>query len=96
MLPFIKPHPLQIVSQNLRHDLLDMVYKNGGHIGGSLSSIDLMAALYFGNLFNFKKDHFIFFIDIFLFAFRSTFRFAYKTPLSHIFPSYKIDIECCV
>jgi transketolase len=59
MLPFIKPHPLQIVSQNLRHDLLDMVYKNGGHIGGSLSSLDLIATLYFGNLFNFKKDHFI-------------------------------------
>jgi len=59
MLPFIKPHPLQKVSQDLRHDLLDMVYKNGGHIGGSLSSIDLITAIYFGNLFNLKKDHFI-------------------------------------
>ena len=59
MLPFIKPHPLQKISQNLRHDLLDMVYKNGGHIGGSLSSIDLMTAVYFSNLFNLKKDHFI-------------------------------------
>ena len=59
MLPFIKPHPLQKVSQDLRHDLLDMVYKNGGHIGGSLSSIDLINAVYFGNIFNLKKDHFI-------------------------------------
>lgn len=59
MLPFIKPHPLQKISQNLRHDLLDMVYKNGGHIGGSLSSVDLISSVYFGNLFNFKKDHFI-------------------------------------
>ena len=59
MLPFIKPHPLQKISQDFRHDLLDMVYKNGGHIGGSLSSIDLITAVYFGNLFNFKKDHFI-------------------------------------
>lgn len=59
MLPFIKPHPLQTVSLNMRHDLLDMVYKNGGHIGGCLSSIDLITAVYFGNLFNFKKDHFI-------------------------------------
>ncbi|HPT66042.1 MAG TPA: transketolase [Candidatus Woesebacteria bacterium] len=59
MLSFIKTHPLQIVSQNLRHDLLDMVYKNGGHIGGSLSSLDLITAVYFGNLFNFKKDHFV-------------------------------------
>lgn len=59
MLPFIKPHPLQKVSQDFRHDLLDMVYKNGGHIGGCLSSIDLMTAVYFGNIFNFQKDHFI-------------------------------------
>ena len=59
MLPFIKPHPLQKVSQSFRHDLLDMVYQNGGHIGGSLSSIDLMTAVYFGNIFNFNRDHFI-------------------------------------
>ena len=59
MLPFIKANPLQKVSQDLRHDLLDMVYKNGGHIGGSLSSIDLIIAIYFGNLFNFKKDRFV-------------------------------------
>ena len=59
MLPFIKPHPLQTISQNMRHDLLDMVYKNGGHIGGSLSSIDLITSLYFGNIFNLKKDHFV-------------------------------------
>ena len=59
MLPFIKPHPLQKVSQDFRHDLLDMVYKNGGHIGGSLSSIDLITSVYFGNIFNFKRDHFI-------------------------------------
>lgn len=59
MLPFIKPHPLQNLSQDFRHDLLDMVYKNGGHIGGSLSSIDLITSVYFGNLFNLKKDKFI-------------------------------------
>ena len=59
MLPFINANPLQKVSQDLRHDLLDMIYKNGGHIGGSLSSIDLITAVYFGNLFNFKKDHFV-------------------------------------
>ena len=59
MLPFIKANPLQKVAQELRGDLLDMVYKNGGHIGGSLSSIDIMIAVYFNNLFNLKKDHFI-------------------------------------
>lgn len=59
MLPFIKTHPLQTTARELRGDLLDMIYKNGGHIGGSLSSIDLITAVYFSNLFNFKKDHFI-------------------------------------
>lgn len=59
MLPFIKTHPLQKVAQELRGDLLDMVYKNGGHIGGSLSSLDLIIAVYFGNLFDLKKDHFV-------------------------------------
>ena len=59
MLPFIKTHPLQELVQELRGDLLDMIYKNGGHIGGSLSSIDSIIALYFSNLFDFKKDHFI-------------------------------------
>lgn len=59
MLPFIKPHPLQKISQELRGDLLDMVYKNGGHIGGSLSSLDLITAVYFSQLFNLKKDHFV-------------------------------------
>lgn len=59
MLPFIKTHPLQKIAQELRGDLLDMVHKNGGHIGGSLSSIEIMIAVYFSNLFNLKKDHFI-------------------------------------
>ena len=59
MLPFIKPHPLQKTSQELRGDLLDLVYKNGGHIGGSLSSLDLITAVYFSQLFNLKKDHFV-------------------------------------
>lgn len=59
MLPFINTNPLQKVSQNFRHDLLDMIYKNDGHIGGSFSCLDLMTAVYFGNIFNFKKDHFI-------------------------------------
>jgi transketolase len=59
MLPFIKSHPLQIIAKELRNDLLDMTSKNGGHIGGSLSSLDLIIAVYFGNLFDLKKDHFI-------------------------------------
>jgi transketolase len=48
------------LSKELRLDLLDMVYKAGnGHIGGSLSSLDLMIAAYFSDIFDFNKDHFI-------------------------------------
>jgi transketolase len=59
MLPFIKTHPLQKIAQELRGDLLDMVYKNGGHIGGSLSCLDSIIAVYFSSLFDLKKDHFV-------------------------------------
>lgn len=48
------------LSRELRLDLLDTVYKAGnGHIGGSLSSLDLMISAYFSDLFDFKKDHFV-------------------------------------
>ncbi|MAF25404.1 transketolase [bacterium] len=54
------PHPLQSVSQKLRLSLLNLVHDAGeSHIGGPLSSLDLMTSLYFSKLFNFKKDHFI-------------------------------------
>lgn len=59
MLSFIKSHPLQMIAQELRGDLIDMVFKNGGHIGGSLSSLDLIIAVYFSESFDLKKDHFI-------------------------------------
>lgn len=58
-------HPLDYIASKLRQDLLDMIYQSGGgHIGGSLSSLDLITAVYYSNLFNFslKKsihDHFI-------------------------------------
>lgn len=53
-------YSLKQLSRQLRLDLLDMVYQSGqGHIGGSLSSLDLIIALYFSDHFNFKKDHFI-------------------------------------
>ncbi len=48
------------LSLRLRLNLLEMVYTSGsGHIGGCLSSLDILIALYFSSLFNFKKDHFI-------------------------------------
>lgn len=53
-------HPLSKISHQLRLDLLDMIYKSGsGHIGGSLSSLDILISLYHSNIFDFKKDHFI-------------------------------------
>jgi transketolase len=53
-------NPLDYLKRDLRLDLLDMIYKSGGgHIGGSLSSLDILIALYFSNIFDFKKDHFV-------------------------------------
>ena len=53
-------HPLSKISHQLRLDLLDMIYKSGsGHIGGSLSSLDILISLYHSSIFDFKKDHFI-------------------------------------
>lgn len=53
-------HPLSKTSHQLRLDLLDMIYQSGsGHIGGSLSSLDILISLYHSNIFDFKKDHFI-------------------------------------
>lgn len=48
------------LAKELRLDLLDMIYQSGGgHIGGSLSSLDLIISVYFSKLFNFKNDHFV-------------------------------------
>ncbi len=58
--PAKKSHPLQSIANELRNDILDMVYQSGsGHIGGSLSSLDTIIALYFSDIFNFDHDHFI-------------------------------------
>lgn len=55
-----KHHPLSEISRELRLDILYTVYSAGfGHIGGSLSSVDILTALYFGKLFDFNRDHFI-------------------------------------
>ena len=51
---------LEIVARKLRLDILDMVYHAGsGHIGGSLSALDAIVAVYLANIFNFDSDHFI-------------------------------------
>lgn len=60
LLPNVRHHPLSTLATELRIDLLDTVYQAGtGHIGGSLSCLDLLIALYFSEIFNFDKDHFI-------------------------------------
>lgn len=51
---------LEKKSWQLRADLIDMVKTHGGHIGGSLSSLDLMIATYFSGCFRLPQpDHFI-------------------------------------
>ena len=53
-------HPLDHLKRDLRLDLLDMIYESGGgHIGGSLSCLDILITLYYSNIFDFKKDHFV-------------------------------------
>ena len=48
------------LSQELRRDLLEMVYQAGsGHIGGSLSCLEILLACYFSRVFDFTKDKFI-------------------------------------
>ncbi len=53
-------HPLTNVARELRLSVLDMINSAGsGHLGGSFSSLDIMTALYFTDIFNFDRDHFI-------------------------------------
>jgi len=48
------------IARQCRLDLIDMLYQSGGgHLGGPLSSMDILTTLYFSTLFDFKKDHFI-------------------------------------
>lgn len=49
---------LKDTAQKIRKDVIEMIYRAGsGHPGGSLSSTDILVALYFGNILNFDlKD----------------------------------------
>lgn len=48
---------LQVIANNIRKHILNMVYwANSGHIGGSFSSAELISALYFNEL-NITKDN---------------------------------------
>jgi transketolase len=43
------PSDLQIVAARVRRDIIEMIYKAGsGHPAGSLSSVEILTALYFG------------------------------------------------
>lgn len=53
-------HPLTSIAQQLRLTVFDMINSaHSGHLGGSFSSLDIMTSLYFSNIFNFDRDHFI-------------------------------------
>jgi transketolase len=48
---------LEILANRLRADVLEMVYAAGaGHVAGPLSSADLFALLYFGEIVDFAQD----------------------------------------
>jgi len=61
MKPWGRPvHPLTSIARELRLTVLDMINSAGaGHLGGSFSSLDIMTSLYFSDIFNFDRDHFI-------------------------------------
>jgi len=60
LFPAKKSHPLHHLARSLRLDILDMINHAGfGHLGGSLSSIDILISLYNSGVFNFDKDHFV-------------------------------------
>jgi transketolase len=53
-------HPLTILARELRLTVFDMINNaKAGHLGGSFSSLDILTSLYFSNLFNFDRDHFV-------------------------------------
>ena len=55
-----KRHSLSVTASEIRLSVLEMINTAGaGHIGGSLSSVEIMVALYFSGIFNFDRDHFI-------------------------------------
>ena len=52
-----KIEKIQDLSTFLRRDALEVIREaNNGHIGGSLSSVELLTALYFGGKFHFDPD----------------------------------------
>ncbi|MFZ2152690.1 MAG: transketolase [Microgenomates group bacterium] len=54
------PHQFEALSREFRTHILETTYLSGAaHIGGALSIIDTITSLYYGNNFNFSKDHFI-------------------------------------
>ena len=45
----LSPSELQRISRQVRKNIIEMIYRAGsGHPGGSLSSVEIMVALYFG------------------------------------------------
>jgi transketolase len=49
---------LRTIASFLRKDALEMIVSaNSGHIGGSLSSVELLTAIYFGGIFKFDINN---------------------------------------
>ena len=54
------PHHLEATARLLRNAILETTYQAGAaHIGGALSVVDTIIALYNSSEFNFSKDHFV-------------------------------------
>lgn len=69
---------LEETARKVRKDIIEMIYRAGsGHPGGSLSSVEILIALFFGGVLNFdKKD------------FKNEKRDRFVLSCGHICPSY--------
>jgi len=60
MLTKKKKKELEVISKTLRIKVLELAKKTGGkgsHLGGTFSSIELVVALYYADILNFKKSN---------------------------------------
>jgi len=75
---------LQQTAKLIRRKTIEAIYHAGsGHPGGSLSSVDILVALYFGGVINFdKKDQ------------KSEKRDRFILSCGHVSPSYYVTLAC--
>lgn len=81
-----KKHHLVEVASRLRQAIIETTYLSGAsHIGGTLSALDAIIALYNSPTLNFKKDHFILSAGHLCLAHYAVLADINKTPLKQLY-----------